>query len=283
MIDKKTFVDTIRSYFTSQDVELPPFDRTGLVIQQEMAKPDPDMQIIEKQILRDPALTSQLLKIANSPFYRGLQEITTVRNAIVRLGLSEVTQVVTMLSQKKTFASKDPLTKAYMDQLWVHSVACAMGSKWLAQKLQLSDKINEIFFAGLLHDMGKVFFLYALIILKRDGQLQGDIPGPYLEEIMNALHAPLGVKLLTLWNLPAIYCNVAGKHHQEYKAEQDIILTVVTLVNKVLNKCGIGIRHTPDIDLTSCPEAHALSLDGSDLGDLEQAVKDSLSFIEDNI
>ncbi|MDY0274656.1 MAG: HDOD domain-containing protein [Desulfomicrobium sp.] len=281
MRDKKVFVDIIRGYFTAQEVELPAFDRTGLVILQEIAKPDPDMHIIEKQILRDPALTSQLLKIANSPYYRGLQEVTTVRNAIVRLGLSEVTQMVTLLSQKKSFASEDSLTRDYMDQLWVHSVACAMGGKWLA-KIIAPGKVNEVFFAGLLHDMGKAFFLHAIHILKKNEQLAVDIPQSYLEEMMNTLHAPLGVKLLTLWNLPTIYCDVAGKHHNDFTEDQDVILTMVSLVNKTLNKCGIGIRHVPDLDLAQTAEAKALALDPSHLKELEQVVQNSLNFIKDN-
>lgn len=281
MTEKKSFIDTIREHVTSGQAELPAFDRTGLVIQQEMAKPEPDMLVIEKQILRDPALTSQLLKVANSSFYRGMQEVTTVRNAIVRLGLSEVSNLVTMLTQKKSFSTTDPFILEYMDQLWLHSVACALGAKWLAKECRLPSKVNETFFAGLLHDIGKAFLLLAIANLKKSGQLSQDIPQTFIEEVLDTLHPVLGAQLLSTWNLPALYCDVAAHHHDPATADQDVVLTMVSLANKVLDKCGIGIRHTPDVDLATSPEATSLDLSEIKVAELELVVEDYVNFIKE--
>jgi Predicted signal transduction protein len=109
MNEAKSFIEILKEHVNSDQAQLPPFNRTGLAVQQEMARPDPDMQTFEKQILRDPALTSQLLKVANSSFYRGMVEVTTVRNAIVRLGLAEVSNLVTMLTQKEDIFRAGPL------------------------------------------------------------------------------------------------------------------------------------------------------------------------------
>ncbi|MFO7624397.1 MAG: HDOD domain-containing protein [Anaerolineales bacterium] len=69
MNEAKSFIEILKEHVNSDKAQLPPFNRTGLAIQQEMARPDPDMQVIEKQILRDPAVAGQLLKVANSSFY----------------------------------------------------------------------------------------------------------------------------------------------------------------------------------------------------------------------
>ena len=136
MNQEKSFLDSLKEHVVSGKAQLPAFDRTGLAIQEEMAKPDPDMQAIEKHILRDPALTSQLLKVANSTFYRGMVEVTTVRNAIVRLGLAEVSNLVTMLTQKKTFAAQDPLRHQPPEggtqrlHLWPHRPLTRRGFVW---------------------------------------------------------------------------------------------------------------------------------------------------------
>jgi HD-like signal output (HDOD) protein len=108
MNEAKSFIEILKEHVSSEKAKLPAFNRTGLAIQQEMARPDPDMQVIEKQILRDPALAGQLLKVANSSFYRGMIEVTTVRNAMVRLGLAEVSNLVTLLTQKQSFTTQDP-------------------------------------------------------------------------------------------------------------------------------------------------------------------------------
>lgn len=281
MNESKSFIDTLKEHVVSGKAQLPAFDRTGLVIQQEMAKPDPDMQAIEKQILRDPALTSQLLKVANSSFYRGMIEVTTVRNAIVRLGLAEVSNLVTMLTQKKTFAAQDPFILAYMEQLWVHSVACALGAKWIAKECRLPSKMNEAFFAGLMHDIGKAFLLMAISDLRKSGQLDENVPQTFIEEVLETLHQALGAQLLKTWNLPEIYCTVARHHHDSDMENRDVVLLMVSLANKVLAKAGIGIMHTPDIDLATSPEAIQLDMTEIKVAELELTVEDYVAFIKD--
>jgi putative nucleotidyltransferase with HDIG domain len=277
--DEKSFIDSLKDHVKSGRAQLPAFDRTGLAVQQEMAKPEPDMTIIEKQILRDPALTGQLLKAANSPFYRGMHEITTVRNAIVRLGLAEVTSLVTMLTQKKTYTADDPFIRHQMEELWLHSVACALGAKWIAKECRLPSKMNEAFFAGLLHDIGKAFLLLAISDLRKSGKLTDNIPQSFIEEVLDTLHASLGAQLLETWNLPEIYRFVARHHHDSDQDEHNVILTMVSLANKALSKAGIGTRHYPDLDLATSPEAIRLDLSEIKVAELELTIEDYVNFV----
>ncbi|KAF5050649.1 HDOD domain protein [anaerobic digester metagenome] len=280
MNQEKSFLDSLKEHVVSGKAQLPAFDRTGLAIQEEMAKPDPDMQAIEKHILRDPALTSQLLKMANSSFYRGMLEITTVRNAIVRLGLAEVSNLVTMLTQKKSFATQDPFIREYMDELWIHSVACALGAKWIAKECRLPSKMNEAFFSGLLHDIGKAFLLLAISEMKKNGELGETVPRTFIEEALDSLHSALGAQLLKTWNLPDVYCMVARHHHDEEMQDRDVVLLMVSLANKVLAKAGIGITRTPDIDLATSPEAVQLDLSEIKVAELELTMEDYVAFIQ---
>ena len=281
MNEAKSFIEILKEHVNSDKAQLPPFNRTGLAVQQEMAKPDPDMQVIEKQILRDPALSGQLLKVANSSFYRGMIEVTTVRNAMVRLGLAEVSNLVTLLTQKQSFTTQDPFIREYMDQLWVHSVVCALGAKWIAKECRLPSKMNEAFFAGLLHDIGKAFLLIAIADLKKSGRLDDNVPQSFVDEVLDTLHQSIGAQLLKNWNLPEIYCTVAEHHHDESMDSQDTILLMVSLANKVLGKTGIGIVHTPDIDLATSPEAIMLDLSEIKVAELELTVEDYVDFVKE--
>ena len=281
MNEAKSFIEILKEHVNSDQAQLPPFNRTGLAVQQEMARPDPDMQVIEKQILRDPALSGQLLKVANSSFYRGMIEVTTVRNAMVRLGLAEVSNLVTLLTQKQSFTTQDPFIREYMDKLWIHSVACALGAKWIAKECRLPSKMNEAFFAGLMHDIGKAFLLIAVADLKKSGRLDENVPQSFIDEVLDTLHQSLGAQLLKNWNLPEIYCAVAEHHHDENMDGQDIILVMVSLANKVLGKTGIGIVHTPDIDLATSPEAITLDLSEIKVAELELTVEDYVDFVKE--
>lgn len=83
------------------------------------------------------------------------------------------------------------------------------------------------------------------------------------------------------WNLPEIYCTVAEHHHDESMEGQDIVLLMVSLANKVLAKAGIGIVHTPDIDLATSPEAIALDLSEIKVAELELTVEDYVDFVKE--
>lgn len=281
MNEAKSFIEILSEHVRSDQAQLPAFNRTGLAIQQEMSRPDPDMQAIEKHILRDPSLSGQLLKVANSSFYRGMVEVTTVRNAMVRLGLAEVSNLVILLTQKQSFTTQDPFIQEYMDQLWIHSVACALGAKWIAKECRLPSRMNEAFFAALLHDIGKAFLLMAIADLKKKGQLDENVPQSFIEEVLNTLHQSLGAQLLKSWNLPQIYCTVAERHHDESMDGHDIVLPMVSLANKVLAKAGIGILHTPDIDLATSPEAIALDLSEIKVAELELTIEDYVDFVKE--
>ncbi|MBW1853042.1 MAG: HDOD domain-containing protein, partial [Deltaproteobacteria bacterium] len=104
----KSFVEILNEQVLSDKTVLPTFDRTSMRIQEEIAKEDPDVTLIEELILHDQSLTSQVLRLANSAFYKGLVKVSTVRNAIIRLGIKEVANIVMLLTHQKNFYSKDP-------------------------------------------------------------------------------------------------------------------------------------------------------------------------------
>jgi len=125
---KKMFLEMINDYLTSDKTQLPAFDMTAFRIQQEIAKEDSDIGLIEKLIINDQALTVQVLKVANSSFYKGRVKGATVRNAITRIGIKEVANIVMLVTQQKSYESKDKFIKINMDKLWRHSMGCAMGA-----------------------------------------------------------------------------------------------------------------------------------------------------------
>ena len=61
-----SFLDIIKAYMSSGKAVLPVFSATGLKIQREAAKGEPDIGVIEQMITYDPSLTSQILRISNS-------------------------------------------------------------------------------------------------------------------------------------------------------------------------------------------------------------------------
>jgi HD-like signal output (HDOD) protein len=267
----------IKNRLNDKDFQLPVFDETAFCIQQEVSKDEPDIDTIEKLIAGDPSLTSQLLKIANSVFYKGLSKVATVHTAIMRLGLREIANMAVLASQKKYYQSDDPMVTGIMNKIWQHSVGVAIGSQWLAQKGGYHSIHNEAFVAGLLHDTGELVLLTAYEDVKKSRDLKLVVPENLLYEIMGDFHCEIGEMLLNQWNLPEIYSLVAKEHHAENFDSQNSLLTIVRLVDKACHKLGVGIQNQPDLVLSATQEADFLNLTGMDLAQLEIKLEDSLA------
>jgi HD-like signal output (HDOD) protein len=265
----------IQHHLEKDETQLPPFDGTAQRIQQEITKEDPDVQLIEKLIVRDQALTGQVLRLANSSFFQGLVKVSTVRNAIVRLGINEVSNIVTLITHERNYCSKDPRVNAVMRKLWRHSVGCAVGAHWLAKHSGFRSLVHEAFFAGLLHDVGKLFILTVVENVKRSGEIATDPSDALLEEVMSSLHCRYGQGLMAKWNLPERYCKVAGAHHEETFDPKDFLTLLVRVANQACNKLGIGLEGDDAVILSALPEAKLLGLGDIDLAQLEVWLEDA--------
>jgi hypothetical protein len=94
--------------------------------------------------------------------------------AIVRMGVNEVANIVARITHENNFRSKDPFLHTIMRRLWRHALGVAMAAHWLAKECGLQNLAHEAFFAGLLHDVGKLFILSVIDELKHTEKM--DIP-----------------------------------------------------------------------------------------------------------
>jgi len=275
MSQQESFIEIIDKQLVSSNARLPVFNATALRIQQEIAKAEPGIRLIEKLIISDQSLTAKVLSVSNSSFYKGLNQIATVRNAIVRLGINEISNIVMLVTHENNFRSKDPFVQVIMRTLWRHSLACAMGSNWLAKKCGLNGMAHEAFFAGLLHDVGKLFILTVIDDLKHSNDIDIQPSDALLVEAMNSLHANHGFSLMGHWNLPEKYCNIVRDHHKEKFNQKDMLQILVRLANKSCLKLGIGMVEDPALVLAATSEAELLHISEVDLAQLEIMLEDS--------
>ncbi len=271
-----SFLEIIEEYVESDKVTLPPFDKTALRIQQEIQKKDASISKIEKLIIADPAMTSQILKVANSAFFRGLSKVMTVREAIIRMGLDEITRIVMILSQSKLYSTKDAFIKNYRNMLWQHALVSALVSQWVAKEAGFEESTQEVFFASLMHDIGKLFLITVIEKIKSSNAVPFIPSKAIINEIIKNQHAQQGYNLLKKWNIPDKYCQVAKEHHDKKFDTTNIPLVVLRIVNKTCNKMGVSLEKKDETHNSVTAEASFFGFSEIKLAELELQIEDSM-------
>jgi HD-like signal output (HDOD) protein len=275
MAEMKSFREIIDSCLKSNHVQLPVFSKIAMQIQAETSKDEPDINAIEELIVTDTALTSQLIKMANTAFFMGLTKVATVKDAIVRLGTRQVSTLVIMLTQKSNYRSEDAFIQKYMTRLWRHSVGTAIGAGWLSTRCGYPQLKDQAFVAGLLHDVGKLFLLTVVDATQNDPKLNFKPSETFLNEILDNLHTEQGHMLLEQWHLPETYSIVARDHHQDLADTAHMMVLLVQMADITCNKMGIGLHDPTDLILAATPAAQALTMSELDLAELEIALEDA--------
>ena len=266
---------TIRRLLTTQPIELPVFHPIALRLQQLLETPDFTMDGVIALANEDPALAGQILKMANSAVYMGRVRTETIKDAVIRLGAQQVSNLAMAASQAGLHASENRVINGFLQKLWLHSHACAVGSRWLARSAGYPQIADQAYMAGLLHDIGKLYLLKALELLNRMGVAQAALEEDLLLEIFTELHVEQGCRLMQFWNMPKLYYNVVANHHDSNYDSTNVVLTVVRLVNTACKVKGIGLARDPSIDIQAEPEAALLQLTKDEVDDLFEALEDS--------
>ncbi|KMQ50941.1 metal dependent phosphohydrolase [Chitinispirillum alkaliphilum] len=194
--------------------------------------PDTSAEDAAELIEKDPALTSRMLRLANSAFYGIPRSISSVSSAVVILGFNTIRSLVLSASVVKMFSGAKPFFDN--DRFWKHSIVTAIASKTIIRhfmSVRMMDP-ESAFCSGILHDIGKLIFSFY-------------VPEEYMEaceyackhsvslidaenHILGINHAEIGKILADKWALPLDLSNCLVYHHSPEKSDiaSDLVSTV---------------------------------------------------------
>jgi HD-like signal output (HDOD) protein len=273
---EQILVDILHERMSTQALQLPVFHHMALKLMHILAKEDYSIAQVAQIILEDQALSSHVLRVANSAFCGGLSKITTIRDAIVRLGARQVTQVVAVVTQSQQYRSQDKTIAAYMQTLWKHALGCALGTKWFAEKSGYKELAQEGLMAGLLHDIGQLCGLKILEDVQAS-EPRMTLCKSVLVEVLQHVHVEQGTMLMQHWHLPDLYGEIVRQHHAEIYDTNNVLLLMVRLVDMACKKVGIGLHYEPSIVLATTTEAQALGAKEMVLAELEIMLQDAMT------
>jgi len=227
MEPEEVFVNELIEDLESGSLQLPTLPEVALRVRDVVDDENASANQIADIIAQDAALSARLLQVANSPLYRGRQEIDRLSMVISRLGNKLVRNLVTSQVMKQMFQATNEMVDQRLRDVWEHSVQVAAIARVLASNTPgvLPD---QAMLAGLLHDIGTLPILYRAE--ERDELLE--TPG-LLDELIARLHTRIGGAMLKHWKFPDMLVAVAAEHEnleRDHDGPADLI-DVVQVAN----------------------------------------------------
>lgn len=192
----------------------------------------------ETVIGKDQGLVARLLKVANCGLYGRSRQVRSIPGAVVLVGLENLKRIVYAVSTQglTTRALKH---YAYHDRqgFWIHSMAVGQAAKALAEACpECGVQPEEIFVAGLLHDVGKLVLDEFLDGAEGFASREDEIAAVGLD------HSELGGYVLKQWNIPASITGPVMHHHDFERAEEYRgAAALLSLARGICGEWGVGI------------------------------------------
>ncbi|MBM3290169.1 MAG: HDOD domain-containing protein [Candidatus Hydrogenedentes bacterium] len=245
--------------------------------------PETQIEDVQRTVEYDPGLVTNLLRLANSAYFGTGSSISSVREAVVRLGFKRVFQIA-MTSSIAPIAQRE--IRGYdlpRNGLLRHSAATALAVEYLPKRLSLRVP-DAVYTAGLLHDLGKIVLGTYLEVNSAPIVLKAYRDNLSFEkaeqEVLGTDHAEVGAALLEYWKLPGQVVDAVRWHHDpgRFPHEDKTVVDLVHLGEHVARICGTS-SSTDGMNYSVCIESldrlkivpDVLELVASDvLGSLEE-------------
>ncbi len=175
-----------------------------------------EIRDFESVFKSDPALTADLLLVANSPLFGPRSQIATIHHAITFLGLERVRSLGITIAVG-FFVRNQPRTGNIRD-IWSHGIATA----WIAEKLGSLCGLPDLYTAGLTHDLGRLGFL-----LSMGQRYEAGIDREFADiaeanqvekDLFGMDHCEAGAFTAGKWGFPAILHDCMTYHHENQLA-----------------------------------------------------------------
>jgi hypothetical protein len=111
------------------------------------------------------------MSLANSVYYSRGNRATTIKQAIVRLGIKEVSKILNAVAALEYIVGKNRQLRDLTALSLSKGYFVGLVGEFL-RRITESSKINEIYTAGLFHNIGSTFMLYTLSLLHDKGEIE---------------------------------------------------------------------------------------------------------------
>lgn len=228
--------------------DLPSLPSTVVAILAVLNNPESSANELSEALRHDQSLTSRVLRLVNSAYYGFPRKIDTLQKAVTILGYTSIQNIILVTKIFEAIRNGSKEHSLNRKRFWRHSLGCGVTAQIIGTKLGLKDG-EEIFLAGLLHDIGKVildaflFKEYSRVIEVSRGK--NILLFEAEEQILGATHEDLGYRLAEEWSLPLNLTAAIAHHHDPVQAGDQMLIASLVHIGDILVR-ALEIGHGGD-------------------------------------
>jgi putative nucleotidyltransferase with HDIG domain len=238
---------------------------------------DPAKDVALDEVVRlisyDNSIAAQCMRVASSPLFGLTHAPTSIKAAVISLGLRRVETILLTCCLGQAFPAKkwalDPVV------FWRHSMGCALVCRKFSEKLRAGDA-ETAYMAGLLHDIG-----FMVNCLAFSEEFQRAMKRAMQEEVtldtaelatMGFTHCDTGRALAEKWDLSKDLVEVISYHHAVEQSQSAQPLVALVHLSDLLCRMrglGYGYYERQKVDLISDPAWAVLLKTQPELGEVD--------------
>ncbi len=206
--------------------------------------PNATPEDLAKVLMRDPVLTSSLMRAANSAALGRASIVESLDQAILVLGMSALKSTLLACILRKWNKNFGPVEKL----VWDKSLGTAIAAQVIASYMGKPPP-NEARLVGLLHNLGQIVMLTHPEVRKEYPRVLQYIKDRGVDyataerEIIGFSYPLVGALVARRWQIPMLICNSILRHSdplEGIESEQDEQIALTKLAVSLSLQAGIG-------------------------------------------
>ncbi len=211
MTTSKKLIFSIFRDIKADTIEIPSLPDVALKVREAIRDPEINFDTVAQIIKVDAPLSAYLLKVANSPLYRGVSPSTGISHALNRLGLNTTRNLTLSFAMRAIFKTQNKEVENILRILWIRNTYLASICSVMAEKLEGFDPERALL-AGLMQDIGNLPIVNKL----------ADYPDILADKrkllmIFEEFCIPVGILLMNHWEFESEYLDIIHSRKKWFK------------------------------------------------------------------
>jgi putative nucleotidyltransferase with HDIG domain len=235
LVDGAELQQKLLAIFRSPKYKPPVLPNVALELTDLSRKSSVSYDDVVRVVEKDPLIVASVLKLAQSPMYGGRMPVQSLKDALNRLGINMLRDMVWQVVMGMRLFRVRGYT-ASMERMQNHATFTAYAARIIAQRAGIAAE--HAFLCGLLHDIGWSGTLVAI------SENTKNPPEPQkLLSAIDKIHCEAGAAMGKLWGLSAEIVSVI-KHHHDFSKDQrpvSVLVPVLCVAERLAEELGFDI------------------------------------------